>query len=175
MRLRRRPYAGDVHVCRCTRRYDLALYRRHSQNHQRGLSGSGLALVEPLWNEQRTLRIARAALGIALLLFASPASAWTGSPTGTTFEVTYAEPTRNVAGGPPQLTKTTIYYRLGSGAESSIDVPASSPAGGKTVKRQLTVPILPGQAGTIYVQCTAWNASGESARTAVATKTADRR
>ena len=77
--------------------------------------------------------------------------------------------------GPPQLTKTTIYYRLGSGAESSIDVPASSPAGGKTIKRPVTVPILPGQAGTIYVQCTAWNAGGESARTAVAAQTEDRR
>jgi len=65
--------------------------------------------------------------------------------------------------------------QAGSGAESSIDVPASSPAGGKTIKRPVTVPILPGQAGTIYVQCTAWNAGGESARTAVAAQTADRR
>jgi hypothetical protein len=121
------------------------------------------------------MSIAHVALGMTLLLFPGPAHAWTGSPTGTTFEVTYNEPTTNVGGGPPQLTKTTIYYRLGTGAERSLDVPASSPAGGKTIKRYVTVPILPGQVGTIYVQCTAWNAVAESARTAVVTKTADRR
>lgn len=120
------------------------------------------------------MRVAGLTLGI-LLLLAGPAGAWTASPTGATFEVSYTEPKTNTAGGPPQLTKTTIYYRLGTGLERSLNVDASSPAGGATVRRTVTVPILPGQVGTIYVQCTASNSAGESARTNVVSVTADRR
>ena len=112
MRLRCRPCADHVHFRCPTRRCGLQLHRKL------------------LWSRKRTLSIAHVALGITVLLFAGPAGAWTGSPTGTTFDVTYDEPTTSVASGPPQLTKTRIYYRLGTGAERSLDVPAISPAGG---------------------------------------------
>ena len=108
------------------------------------------------------------------LLSAGLAQAYTESPTGVTFTVAYTEPTANVAGGPPNLTQTTIYYKLNAGAESSLVVPASAPAGGGAVSRLVTLPILPGQVGTISVQATATNSAGQSARTPIAAKTADR-
>ena len=109
-----------------------------------------------------------------LLASAGVAQAYTESPTGVTFTVAYTEPTANIAGGPPNLTQTTIYYKLNTGAESSLVVPASAPAGGAAVSRLVTVPILPGQVGTISVQATATNSAGQSARTPIAAKTADR-
>ena len=108
------------------------------------------------------------------LLSAGLAQAYTESPTGVTFTVAYTEPTANVAGGPPNLTQTTIYYKLNAGAESSLVVPASAPAGGGAVSRLVTLPILPGQVGTISAQATATNSAGQSARTPIVTKTADR-
>jgi len=113
-------------------------------------------------------------LSILALLLASPAWAFTESPTGVTFEVSYKEPTTNTAGGPPLLTQTTIYYKLGTGAEATLIVPASSPAGGAVITKPVTVPIVPGQVGTINVQVTASNPAGESVRTPVVSKTDDR-
>jgi hypothetical protein len=113
-------------------------------------------------------------LSVLAFLLASPAWAFTESPTGVTFTVSYTEPTTNTAGGPPNLSNTTIYYKLGTGTESSLVVPATSTAGGGVITKPVTVPILPGQVGTINVQVTASNSAGESVRTGVVSKTDDR-
>src|SRR5258706_4189104 len=98
----------------------------------------------------------------------------TETPTGVTFTVTYTEPILNVAGGPSNLLSTKLYSKLDAGVESSVVVPASALVGGGVITRTVTVPILPGQVGTLNVQCTATNATGESARSAVVSKLWDR-
>lgn len=111
--------------------------------------------------------------GIMLVATVAPVGAWTGSPTETTFTVIYTEPSTNVAGGPPQLIKTTIYYKLDAGTESVLVVTASSPAGGQVVTRQISLPLPPGRVGTATARVTASNPAGESAPL-TATRMADR-
>lgn len=116
----------------------------------------------------------RVVLAAILMLLPTSASAFTCTATGCTFTATYTEPTTNTAGGPVNLTGTTIYYRLGTSAEKSVPVAASSLAGGQNIVRAITEPILPGQKVDISAQATAKNAAGESVRLPLATLTIDR-
>ena len=68
------------------------------------------------------------AIALALLLPVA-AYALTLSPTGATFAAKYTEPTTNTAGGPVNLTGTTVYYKVNGGVEKVVQVPASSAAG----------------------------------------------
>ena len=114
------------------------------------------------------------ALLLALLLVPVAASAFTCTATGCTFTAEYTEPTLNTAGGPVGLTGTTIYYKLDGAPEITVQVPASSPAGGVLIQRPITVPVLPGQKVVITGNVTAKNPAGESARFAVPALTIDR-
>ena len=102
------------------------------------------------------------------------AEAFTCTPTGCTFTVSYTEPTTNTAGGPPQLTSTTIAYTVSGGAEKTVLVPASSANGGAVVSRQITEAIVPGTVGAISAQAFATNPAGNSVRTAAVTLTINR-
>ena len=67
------------------------------------------------------------------LVVASVASAdpYTVSPTGTTPLITYTEPTTYTTGAAiTDLKETHIYWKIGTGAESTVVVPASKATGG---------------------------------------------
>ena len=109
---------------------------------------------------------------LVLLTFATPALAFTASPNGTTPTITYTEPTTVVGGVPTPITdlsSTRIYWKIDTGTETMVTVPASKPTGGGViVNSSILLPILACQKGTVNVAVTAVNGGGESAR-AVAT------
>lgn len=115
------------------------------------------------------------ALLIVLSLLALPltADAFTCTATGCTFTIKYTEPTQNTSGGPVNLQSTKIYYRLDNGSLKAVNVPASSPAGGQVISKDITEPILPGQKVVISGQVTASNAAGEGAASPTAALTID--
>src|SRR5437016_14387713 len=87
---------------------------------------------------------------LALLLLPTVAFAWTGSPTGATPTILYTEPTTYTTGAPiTDLSKTTIYWKIGSGAETAVTMPATKASGGGSVTNSsILVPIVPCQSGT---------------------------
>jgi len=113
------------------------------------------------------------AIALALLLPVA-AYAFTLSPTGANFAAKYTEPTQNTAGGPVNLTGTTVYYKVNGGVEKVVQVPASSAAGGAAISKDITEAVLPGQKAVITGQVTGKNAAGESVRAPFATLTIDR-
>ena len=102
------------------------------------------------------------------------AYAFTCTTSGCTFSAKYTEPTTNTAGGPVNLTGTTIYYKLNNGAEKVINVLPTSPNGGGAITQAITEPILAGQKVTVSGQVTGKNAAGESVRAPMAPMTIDR-
>lgn len=112
---------------------------------------------------------------IPLLMISLLLLAWTGTPTDTIITVEYDEPTTNTDGSAVVLTKTSIYWKIGTGIETRIDVPASRPQGGTHMVRQVNVPIAPNQGGTVTAQVTASNATSESSRSNAAILPIDRK
>lgn len=108
-----------------------------------------------------------AILALILTAFAAPARALDFTPTGAVLTVTYVEPTTNTDGSAlDDLAKTTINSRVCPvvgpcvAAFTPFDVPASSPSGGATIGRQITVGITPGQQNNVEVYATATDTSG---------------
>ena len=116
----------------------------------------------------------RIALVALLVLLPLTADAFTCNAAGCTFSAKYTEPTTNIAGGPVNLTGTTVYYKVNGGAEKAVQVPASGVNGGLAISQNIAETILPGQKAVITGQVTAKNAAGESARTTLVTLTIDR-
>src|SRR5439155_9877861 len=89
------------------------------------------------------------------LVVASVASAdpYTVSPTGTTPLITYTEPTTYTTGAAiTDLKETHIYWKIGTGAESTVVVPASKATGGGVISNSaILIPILPCQSAVINV------------------------
>src|SRR5438128_10574948 len=97
-----RPAPAHVRILRCVRRKSRGGPLVNSQ------AGAGFLL-----------------LLVVLLGLAGLAHAYTCTPTGCTFTVSYTEPTTNTDGSPVALQNTTIYYTLGSAPEKSLPVPAT--------------------------------------------------
>ena len=114
---------------------------------------------------------------LATLFWIAIAVAYTTSPAGVTPTVAYTEPTTYTTGASlTDLKETHIYWKLGTGVETTIVVPASGVAGGAAVSSvAILAPILPCQTGTIQVAVTAVTTGGvESARALAAPLTANR-
>lgn len=108
---------------------------------------------------------------LSLFLQAMPTgdlmATYTGS--GATFTIQYTEPTLLQNGQPlANLTGTNLYWKLDTGAETKLVVPATKPQGGGAVSRDLTVPVGPGAKATLAVAATGVNSYGESVRTTAA-------
>lgn len=118
----------------------------------------------------------KAARLVPLLLIALLFLAWTGTPTDSIITVEYDEPSTNTDGSAlTDLVKTRIYWKIDTGAETFVDVPASRPQGGTHMIRQVNVPIALNQGGVVSAQVTAWDPTVESARSNTATVTIDRK
>jgi len=107
-------------------------------------------------------------LALVLLVptFAS-ADPYTVSPIGTTPLIGYTEPTTYTTGSPiTDLKETHIYWKIGTGTETTVIVPASKASGGGAITNSvILMPILPCQSGTINVAVSAVSVSGgEGAR-----------
>jgi hypothetical protein len=94
------------------------------------------------------------------------------APATTTHTIDYQEPSTKADGTPLQgLASMRLYWRVDSGPETAVTLPASSTRGGLVRRLRLTVPAT---SGTLSVTLTAVDVSGnESTRSAPATKTID--
>lgn len=96
----------------------------------------------------------KAILTIGLLLLAVPAWAVTVTPSGTTADVIYTEPSTNADGSPlTDLDHCNVYAKPTVGTEIKFEnVPASKLAGGAPVRTPITV--AGGSNYVITVSCT---------------------
>lgn len=98
---------------------------------------------------------------IAILTFATAASAFTVTPTGAVVTVNYIEPTDNTDGSVlSDLSHCTLYYDTGQGPVKAKDFPASSPSGGGDITVSYEVPLNGSQEFDVRFWLTASDLSG---------------
>jgi hypothetical protein len=99
--------------------------------------------------------------------------------TGCTWTATYTEPDKDTAGNPlagqGALLKTTIFQQVGTAAPTSVDVPATKPAGGGAISVTTApkVSVAPGQSVTVkwwYTGTNISNLTGPSSNVVTITK-----
>lgn len=117
-------------------------------------------------------------IGLALVLVASSADAWTGQSDKTLVTVKYTEPATNTDGSPlADLKQVCAIANLDGGAEWETCWPASTLTGGqmRTQADGLTAAVLPGQKKTLNVWSVADDTAGaRSIRSASAQLVLDR-
>ena len=96
---------------------------------------------------------------------------------GTQVTAEFKEPESNANGTPlTDLKQTTLYYQLQGGpVVTAAVIPASTPAGGQSVVRDLLIPVLEGQESRVEFWATATDDDGnESGKTEIVVKIIDR-
>jgi hypothetical protein len=99
-----------------------------------------------------------------------PAKPVTPPPSSTEVFITFLEPSKNTDGTTlTDLGTIRAYWRIDGGPESMVVVPASGPMGGLTMTHSL---IIPANSGTLTVQVSSVNLSGQESlqRSNTATK-----
>lgn len=116
------------------------------------------------------------ALVVGLLSVNGLAFGETCDTVGCTYTASWTEPSQYQSGAPlTDLTKSTLYWKIGTANPQSKDIPATKPAGGGSVSTTVTIPIAPGQGPiTVVFWATASNPYGESPKSNEVTKTKDR-
>jgi hypothetical protein len=127
----------------------------------------------------KRILILTAALLVALIT--GPAMAVeTCDATGCTWTASWTEPSVDTAGNPlagqGAYAKSTLYMQIGTGTITSVDVPASKPAGGGAISvTTQKAAVTPGTTATIKWWVKGTNVAGlQGASSNIITKTKDR-